>query len=129
MLMHLARESEWKAGWSDGRYTPARFGADGFVHCCDDAQTVLQVADAYFRDASEPVLVIELDEAALDVEVRREAPAPPDGQEHAHHDGRRFPHVYGSLPRHAVLRIGPLVRNGERWQWPAEWAEQKPSMG
>lgn len=129
MLLHLARESEWKAGWQDGRYSPERFAADGFVHCCDDAETVLQVADAYFRDVTEPVLVIDLDEAALDVEVRREAPAPLDGKPHAHHEGRRFPHVYGSIPARAVLRIGPLVRTGGRWQWPTEWAQQKPASG
>lgn len=129
MLLHLARASEWKAGWRDGRYTPARYGDDGFVHCCDDEQAVLQVAEAYFRDATEPVLVVELDEAALDVEVRREAPAPPDGQPHAHHEGRRFPHVYGSIPAFAVVRVGPLGREGGRWQWPREWAQQKPAQG
>lgn len=129
MLLHLARESEWKAGWQDGRYTPPRFAADGFVHCCGDEATALQVAHAYFADASEPVLVIELDEAALDVEVRREAPAPPDGKPHAHHDGRRFPHVYGSLPRRAVLRVGPLGRTGAGWRWPEEWAEGNPGEG
>jgi uncharacterized protein (DUF952 family) len=129
MLLHLARASEWKAGWRDGRYTPARFAADGFVHCCDDEATALQIADAYFANAAEPVLIIELDEAALDVELRREAPAPPDGEAHAHHDGRRFPHVYGSLPARAVLRVGPLVRDGARWRWPDEWATARPREG
>ena len=48
------------------------------MHCCDDRATTLQVATAYFAAASE-VIVAELDERALDVEVKREAPAPPDG--------------------------------------------------
>ena len=97
-LLHLATAAEWEAGQRDGRYTPRRFAADGFVHCCDDLETLRAVARAY---AHEPrLLVIELDEAALDVEVKREAPAPPDG--------KRFPHVYGSIPLAAVRGVRPL---------------------
>lgn len=126
-LFHLALASEWKAGWSEGRYTPARFAADGFVHCCDDEASTLQVAEAYFSRSTEPVLVVELEESALEVEVKREAPAPPDGKAHAHHEaGRKFPHVYGSLPARAVVRVGPLRREGASWRWPSEWAYDKP---
>lgn len=126
-MFHLALASEWKAGWRDGRYTPVRFTADGFVHCCDDEATTLQVAAAYFSRAAEEVLVIELDESALDVEVRREAPAPPDGQAHAHHTGKTFPHVYGTLPARAVTRIGPLRKDpAGAWCWPTDWAYGKP---
>ena len=123
-MFHLALEAEWKAGWRDGRYTPARFAVDGFVHCCDDEATTLQVAAAYFAGAEE-VTVAEIDEAALDVETRREAPAAPDGKSHAHHDGRKFPHVYGSLPASAVLRTGVLLREGRGWRWPVEWTSGK----
>ena len=126
-MFHLALASQWKAGWRDGRYTPARFSASGFVHCCDDQATTLQVAAAYFCRATEEVMVAELDESALDVEVRREAPAPPDGKRHAHHAGKTFPHVYGSIPARAVTRIGPLVKDpGGAWRWPTEWSYGKP---
>ncbi|MDP2276121.1 MAG: DUF952 domain-containing protein [Archangium sp.] len=107
-MFHLALASEWKAGWRAGQYTPARFETDGFVHCCDDAQTTLKVAAAYFSGAAEEVLVIELDEALLGVEVKREAPVSVDGAVHAHHDGRVFPHVYGPIPAAAVVRVVPL---------------------
>lgn len=126
-MFHLALASQWRAGWREGRYTPARFEQDGFVHCCDDEATTLQVAAAYFGEASEEVLVAEIDETALDVEVRREAPAPPDGAAHPHHHGRRFPHLYGSVPASAVVRIGPLRRDESgAWRWPSEWAYGKP---
>lgn len=126
-MFHLALASEWKAGWRDGRYTPVRFAADGFVHCCDDEATTLQVAAAYFSRAAEEVLVAELDERALDVEVRREASAPPEGKAHAHHTGKLFPHVYGTLPARAVTRIGPLRKDpAGAWCWPTDWAYGKP---
>jgi uncharacterized protein (DUF952 family) len=137
-VFHLALASEWKGGWAnqplnvvapwgfDRRYTPSRFAADGFVHCCDDQASTLQVAAAYFAAASE-VIVAELDEHALDVEVKREAPAPPDGTAHPHHDGRRFPHVYGTIPARAVLRVGALLRASDgSWRWPAQWASLGP---
>ena len=104
-MFHLALASEWKAGWQGGHYTPARFAADGFVHCCDDKATTLKVAAAYFSGATEEVLVIEMNEALLGVEVKREAPVSVDGAVHAHHDGRRFPHVYGPIPAAAVVRV------------------------
>ncbi|MDP1829986.1 MAG: DUF952 domain-containing protein [Archangium sp.] len=128
-MFHLALASEWRAGWRDGRYTPARFAADGFVHCCDDEATTLQVAAAYFPPGAEEVLVADLDEAALDVEVRREAPAPPDGKPQPHHaPARLFPHVYGSIPAAAVTRIGPLQKAPDgTWRWPTEWAYGKPA--
>ena len=111
-LFHLALESEWKAGQRDGRYTPARFSADCFVHCCDDLPTATAIARAYYAARTEPLLLITLDEGALDVEVKREAPAPPDGKAHAHHDGRRFPHVYGSIPLRAVMKVEAFDEHG-----------------
>ena len=126
-MFHLALASEWRAGWRDGRYTPARFSSEGFVHCCDDQATTLEVAAAYFAGAREDVMVAELEEGALDLPVRREAAAPPDGAKHAHHDGRKFPHVYGSIPASAVVRIGKLTRSSAgAWVWPSEWAYGKP---
>lgn len=107
-LLHLALESEWKAGQRDGRYTPRRFAADGFVHCCGDRETAAQVVAAYYSTRTEPLLLLTLDEARLDVEVKWESPAPPDGRTHAHHAGeRRFPHVYGSIPLAAVVSVEP----------------------
>lgn len=107
-LLHLATQREWDEGRRGGRYQPARFATDGFVHCCDDLETLRAIADAYYARVDGPLLVLELDEAALDVEVRREAPAPPDGQPRPHHDGRRFPHVYGTIPLSAVVRVTRL---------------------
>ncbi|MFO0599646.1 MAG: DUF952 domain-containing protein [Myxococcaceae bacterium] len=108
-LFHVATESEWTAGQADGRYLPARFGADGFVHCCGDRAAALQVVAAYYAHVTTGLMLVTLDEAKLDVPLKWEAPAPPDGQAHAHHEpGRRFPHVYGSIPLTAVTAVERL---------------------
>ena len=112
-MFHLALASEWRAGWREGRYAPARFTDDGFVHCSEDEATALKIAATHFAQVSGEVLVAELDEAALDVEVRREEPS--------------FPHVHGSIRASAVVRIGPLRRDpAGGWSWPTEWAYGKP---
>jgi uncharacterized protein (DUF952 family) len=108
-LLHLCPASEWIAGQHAGRYRPSRFVHDGFVHCCDDLETAQAIAAAYFSSLNEPLLLVSIDESRLDVEVRREPPAAPDGQVHRHHDGRRFPHIYGSVPLAAVVSCEPLV--------------------
>ncbi len=112
-MFHLALASEWRAGWREGRYSPLAFTKDGFVHCSADEATALKVAARHFAKASEEVMVAEIDEGALDAEVRREDPA--------------FPHVHGSIPAAAVVRIGPMRRDPSgAWSWPSEWAYGKP---
>lgn len=107
-IFHLVTESDWKACTRDGQYTPRRFDADGFVHCVGDRETAARIVAAYFSTVTEPVLLVHLDETKLDARLEWEAPAPPDGKAHAHHEGgARFPHVYGPLPLSAVTKVEP----------------------
>jgi uncharacterized protein (DUF952 family) len=122
-LFHLTLQTEWSTGQREGRYTPARFASDGFLHATADREVTLEVARAYFLNAVEPVLVVQFDPARLDVPLKWEAPAPPDGQLHAHHTGRTFPHVYGSLPLSSVVQVAELVRLADGFGWPDRWAE------
>ena len=54
---------------------------EGFVHCWADETVVLAVADAFYREAAGPLMVLMIDEDLLRAEVRWEAaePAPPPG--------------------------------------------------
>ena len=61
---------------------------------------VVDAALAIANDA-EPVLLVRLNEAALDVEVTREA-----------RGGLRFPHVHGSIPLTAVISVQALDAGG-----------------
>lgn len=119
MLYHLVVESEWRGGQADGRYAPARFAEDGFVHCAGNPQTTLEVAASYFSGVQGRLLAVQLDPARIDVEVRWEDPAPISGGGTGHlREGRTFPHVYGTIPLAAVVRVVELVRVGGRWAWP-----------
>ncbi len=105
MIFHVATEREWVEGQRDGRYRPARLAADGFVHCSPTLETADAVIAAYFRGAREPLVILHLDEAKLDVELKWEAPAPLTPGPHAHHATALFPHVYGPIPLAAVAQL------------------------
>ena len=78
-IYHLAPASELHAGCTRDRYAPARLAEDGFVHCAGTPEVALAVADDYFADLDEPLAVLEIDPAALQAELRFEAPAPLPG--------------------------------------------------
>jgi uncharacterized protein (DUF952 family) len=80
-------------------YLPAAFERDGFIHCTDGEDCLLETLTAYYR--AEPgdwvALVIETERAT--------APIVYDDAE------RVFPHIYGPLNRDAIEDVRPLVRD------------------
>lgn len=115
-IFHLTLESQWRAGVSDGRYTPPGFAREGFLHAAGDRAVAEEVASSYFAKAAEPVLWLELMVEGLD--VRWEPPAPPSGTAQKHHvPGRLFPHVYEAIPLTAIVARGRLERGGDAWTW------------
>jgi uncharacterized protein (DUF952 family) len=83
---------------------------EGFIHCAASAAQGLGVADRFYDDVEEPLVVLTVDPHRLPYEVRFEA-AP--GTTEA------FPHIYGPLPTHAVTDVRPLPRAATgRYAWP-----------
>ncbi|MER5812973.1 DUF952 domain-containing protein [Streptomyces sp. NPDC002033] len=98
MIFHLVPLADWSAAPALP-YAPASLAAEGFVHCSADRPTALAIVDAHYRQVPGTLLAVELDEAALTSEVRRDDG--PDG---------RYPHVFGPLNRDAVVRVWEVVR-------------------
>ncbi|MFD8025329.1 DUF952 domain-containing protein [Streptomyces lavendulae] len=98
MIFHIVPLADWSAA-PELPYAPPSLAAEGFVHCSADRPTVLAIVEAHYRNAPGTLLAVELDEAALTAEVRREPGS----------DGR-YPHVYGPLNRDAVVRVWEVVR-------------------
>ena len=59
------------------------------------------MADRYYQDVAEPLLLLVIDPERLDVPLVHEAPPGRD---------ETFPHVYGPLPVAAVVEARPLER-------------------
>jgi uncharacterized protein (DUF952 family) len=128
-IFHLALLSEFRAGVRDGAYAPRRLVEDGFVHCADRG-SVLAVAADYFADASEPVLLLEIDPERLGAPVVREAAAPIPGGGGSHLEGAAlFPHVYGSIALAAIAGVAPLVKRGGAFTWPDRFAPVREVLG
>lgn len=110
MILHLALADDWERARRTGRYPMSTLGVtiadEGFLHACDDDAQVAGVAERFYAEVTEPLVLLHIDEAALaphGLEVRREPPA--DGVPEL------FPHVYGGdLPVAVVARVVPFAR-------------------
>ncbi|MDI5966326.1 DUF952 domain-containing protein [Streptomyces sp. SL13] len=108
MIFHVVPLDDWLRN-PDRPYAPPGLAADGFVHCSPDEATALAVAEAFYRQAAGPLMVLLIDEHALDSPVRWEAPepAPPPGSA----AGVLFPHIYGRVNRAAVAGMLEVRRD------------------
>jgi|GEM_PF-212734 len=126
-IYHLAPESEIRSGLGSDAYLPARFAADGFVHCAAGPESVLAVAADYFAAVTEPVMLLEIDPDRLTVPWRFEQAAPIEGGGTDHLEtADRFPHVYGAVNRGAIRGIATLGTGDGTFRWPDAFAEIGP---
>ncbi|MFB8764020.1 DUF952 domain-containing protein [Nocardiopsis alba] len=99
-ILHLTELSRWSAG---GNVQADSLATEGYLHASPDEPTMLAVANRFYTRTTEPMVVLVVDTARVDAEVRWEAadPAPPPGV------GAKvlFPHVYGPIPRTAVTEV------------------------
>ncbi|MBB4687082.1 DUF952 domain-containing protein [Amycolatopsis jiangsuensis] len=108
MILHICSRGEWAAVPADGAYRAPSLDDAGFIHCSDPGTVVLPANDVY-RDHTDLVL-LEIDPAEVDSPVRWEDGVPP------RRDGIWFPHVYGPIPRNAVVAVHdfPVEPDGSR---------------
>ncbi|MEV7280334.1 DUF952 domain-containing protein [Streptomyces sp. NPDC093111] len=99
MLMHVVPLDAWSAD-PGLPYAPPSLAAEGFVHCSPDGTAALAVADAHYRNAAGPLLVLVVDESLLSGEVRWEGS-----------EDLLFPHVYGPIERAAVTELLEVRRD------------------
>jgi len=95
LLVHLCGADEWSQARREGEIRPAE-GAD-FIHLSAPEQVHLP-ANRLYRDRADLVL-LHIDPARLDAPVRWEPGVTTDPE------SMLFPHLYGPLPMHAVIRV------------------------
>jgi uncharacterized protein (DUF952 family) len=98
VTLHLVPEDVWLAQKKAARYLPDGFSDEGFIHCTDGDELVIEVGNRYYRDDPRSYLVLEVDLERVAAPVVFEA------------DERRYPHIYGPLERHAVRRVYRIER-------------------
>lgn len=97
LIFHMCRRDEWDSAQARGSYAgSSQDVADGFIHFSTAQQ--VQVSAEKHRCGQEGLVLLTVDTSSLDEALKWEASR----------GGALFPHLYGALPVHAVLRIDDL---------------------
>jgi uncharacterized protein (DUF952 family) len=110
LIYHLAPAERWRGWPASEPYLPAEYAADGFIHCTQGDDLMLEVANRFYRGAPGEFVLLVVDEQRLGAQVRWEPPAHPSG-EPAAPDAPLFPHIYGPIDRAAVVEVRPARRS------------------
>ena len=106
-IFHLASASEWEDAVRSGSYTTSTRGRtlaeEGFIHA-SRADQWPGVRERFYSDVTEPLVLLVIETARLDVPVVAEPV--PDSTE-------TYPHIYGPLPTSAVVQALPLGSDGQ----------------
>lgn len=104
MIFHLALAADWDAAIAAGEYRVSTLGRtleeEGFIHASADLAQARGVAARYYRDVTEPLVLLQIEEDLLGCPVRFEVP---DGA------AEEFPHIYGPVPVSAVTAVTPFT--------------------
>jgi len=97
-IFHIATVADWEAARVSGTYTTSTRGRtleeEGYLHASREDQWE-GVRERFYADVTEPLVLLVIDTARLDVPVVEEVPAPGMTE--------TFPHVYGPLRPEAVV--------------------------
>ena len=112
IIYHLVLRADWVAAVdSNETYYPPTFEQDGLTHAAPDTETLIKVANQFYRGVQGPwcflaISIARLNRAGIDV---RFEPAAAVGDREDHFTGSEalmFPHIYGGIPEQAVVYIG-----------------------
>ncbi|CAN5265309.1 DUF952 domain-containing protein [soil metagenome] len=88
---HLAPTAAWDARGTGAEYVPEAFDDDGFIHCTNGLEPLLEVANLFYQADERDYEVLVLDVTRITSEVRYDDP------------DQKFPHIYGPLNTSAVF--------------------------
>lgn len=95
---HLSPVEVWARQQDAATYTPEAYAQDGFIHCTDGLDNLLNVRNMFYTGDSRDFCVLVLKTDAITSEIRYEDP------EHV------FPHIYGPLNTNAVVGFLRVIR-------------------
>ena len=102
IILHLTSAADFDRE-PGSPYVPPAFEKDGFIHCTREPEVMLQVANQFYREAPGDMIVLVIDPARVQAEVKYEPPAHPQPDEDK--SGPLFPHIYGPLNRDAIVGL------------------------
>ena len=96
MIFHITTSNDWALQKHNPEFLPSDYHKEGFIHCCTEKQ-LAGVMVRYFKGKTGLVL-LQLDETKLQAELKYEIST----------NDEKFPHIYGSINREAILKVVSL---------------------
>lgn len=125
MIYHIVPEPEFLDCFNGDVYIPPSLAECGFVHCAL-RESVVPVANDFFATLTDKLLLLEIDPARLDAEVKYESAAPVDDGGTSHLDSAAvFPHIYGPVNSAAIVASAVLNKTSKGYRWPSDDTEEK----
>ena len=125
IVLHLMPTAVWRELGENDPVSNASLANEGFIHCTDKADVMLQVANEFYSGQAGDFVVLHIDVDSLSSECIWEPPAhvhadaaggDPADEDIAGEDKRSpdlaslFPHVYGPIDRSAVVGVQTMRR-------------------
>jgi uncharacterized protein (DUF952 family) len=98
LTWHLSPEPHWAAHAGKASYTPERFAEEGFIHCTNGDERLIEVGNRYYTADPRPFLALQVDLDAAGSPAIYEDPE------------QVYPHIYGELDTAAVRQVRRIVR-------------------
>ncbi len=118
MIYHLVPQQRLRSSLQALTYQPVSLVKEGFIHCSLEA-AVLPVANDYFGNETDSLLLLKINPEKVAAVVKYEAPSvqPGAGTDHLR-SATVFPHVYGPIELTAIEGVGILGREQGNYHWP-----------
>ena len=102
VIYHLIREQDWTTAQDAVQYRPGSLNDEGFVHCSQDVEQMLRVAQRLYPGRTD-LLALELDTEQVHYSI---VPEPS-------RSGEIYPHIYGPVETASVTRVWRLALDND----------------
>lgn len=98
---HMVPVDVWNAQKDSPTYIPEAFEQDGFIHCTNGLDQLVNVGNMFYTGDPRPYQVLILDERRIEPPLRYDDPE------------ELFPHIYGALNTSAVIGMLDVPRDAD----------------
>jgi uncharacterized protein (DUF952 family) len=124
-IYHIVPKQLFISNITNDLYKPKSLEMDGFIHCSMES-SVIPVANDYFFNELDQLLLIKLDQEKLSAEIKYECPVTPEGVSTNHKNSAPvFPHGYGPIEISAIEGIGIIKKENSKYFWPQSFISPK----
>ncbi len=103
IIYHLIDQASWDSARSTQEHRADSLAAEGFIHCSEDQDQLLRVANRLYSGRKD-MLALAVDPELLSAPLKREPSR----------SGEVYPHIYGPLNTDAVVKVHALTLDSTR---------------